>query len=102
MRDQPNNGGAGGLTRERAARRPGFGLSWQLLALTVLFVMISTALIYVPSIANFRSAWLTDRMTIADAAAGVLSERVAADIPREAQDDVLRAVGAIAIAIRTG
>jgi signal transduction histidine kinase len=102
MRDQPNSGGAGGLTRETAAKRPGFGLSWQLLALTILFVMVSTVLIYVPSIANFRGAWLTDRMTMADAAGAVLSDQVAADIPRQAQDDLLRALGAIAIAIRTG
>ncbi len=102
MRDQPNNGGAGGLTGDRTARRPRFGLSWQLLTLTVLFVMVSTVLIYVPSIANFRGAWLTDRMIMSEAAAAVLSERVIIDAQREAQDDLLRAVGAIAIAIRTG
>src|SRR5579862_2042853 len=104
MRDQPNNGGAGGLVGVQAASRPRrrLGLSWQLLALTVLFVMVSTLLIYVPSIANFRVAWLSDRMTMADAAGTVLAEQVTSDLPRDAQDDLLGALGAIAIAIRTG
>jgi signal transduction histidine kinase len=103
MRDQPNTGGgAGSLVGAEVVRRRGLGLSWQLLALTVLFVMVSEVLIYVPSIANFRIAWLADRMTMADAAGTVLAEQASSDIPREAQDDLLTAVGAIAIAIRTG
>jgi len=45
-------------------KRPsGLGLSWKLLLLTVLFVMASEVLIYVPSIANFRLSWLADRAT---------------------------------------
>src|SRR3954447_24653804 len=102
MRDQPNiGGGAGSLTGAGTAKRRGVGLSWQLLALTVLFVMVSEVLIYVPSIANFRIAWLSDRMTMADAAGSVLAGQTS-EISRDAQDDLLRAVGAIAIAIRTG
>jgi signal transduction histidine kinase len=102
MRDQPNGGGAAGLTGVKAAARRRFGLSWQLLALTILFVMVSTVLIYAPSIANFRSAWLTDRILMADAAAAVLSDQPTTDIANESRDDLLQAVGAIAIAIRTG
>ena len=78
------------------------GLSWKLLALTVLFVMASAILIYVPSIANFRVAWLDDRLTLADAASTVPAEAVANEIPRTTQDDLLKAVGAIAIVVRTG
>ena len=82
--------------------RRGFGLSGKLLALTVLYVMLSEVLIYVPSIANFRLNWLADRMTMADAASLVLAESIASEVPREIQRDLLSAVGAVAIAIRSG
>jgi signal transduction histidine kinase len=64
--------------------------------------MASAVLIYVPSIANFRLTWLNDRLAMADAASTFIVESDAADIPREIQDDILSAVGATAIAIRTG
>ena len=83
-------------------RRRGLGLTWRLLTLTVLFMMATAILIYVPTIANFRVSWLADRMTMADAASSVLALSVAADIPREIQDELLTAVGATAIAIRDG
>lgn len=86
----------------RAASRGGLGLSWKLLLLTVLFVMVSAVLIYVPSIANFRFTWLDDRLAMADAASTFIVDTDAADIPREIQDDILNAVGATLIAIRTG
>lgn len=82
--------------------RGGLGLSWKLLLLTVLFVMVSAILIYVPSIANFRLTWLNDRLAMADAASTFIVESDAAEIPRDIQDDILSAVGATAIAIRTG
>jgi signal transduction histidine kinase len=73
-----------------------------LFALTVLFVTVSEVLIYVPSIANFRTSWLSDRLTMADTASLVLTESTAADVPREIQDDLLKAVGAMGIAVKTG
>ena len=51
------------------AERRGVGLSAKLLMLTVLFVMLAEVLIFVPSIANFRITWLTDRLTAAQLAA---------------------------------
>ena len=98
------NGTAGKLAAPHppAARRRGFGLSWKLLTLTVLFVMVSEVLIYVPSIANFRLNWLSDRLTMADAASLVLTASDAVDVPRNIQDDLLNAVGAMAIALRSG
>jgi signal transduction histidine kinase len=45
------------------------GLSAKLLMLTILFVMLAEVLIFVPSIANFRITWLTDRLTAAQLAA---------------------------------
>jgi signal transduction histidine kinase len=78
------------------------GLSTRLFALTVLFVTVSEILIYVPSIANFRTSWLMDHLTMADAASLVLAESGDETIPRDIQDDLLKAVGAMGIAIRTG
>src|SRR3954469_6606482 len=67
------------MTVENAApestpsRAPRFGLSGKLLLLTILFVMIAEVLIYVPSIANFRLNWLSDRLPVARTVAIVLS-----------------------------
>jgi signal transduction histidine kinase len=99
MSAPPGNGDAKAAV---AAPPRGFGLSWKLLVLTILYVTLSEVLIYVPSIANFRTSWLLDRMTMADAATSVLAESVASDVPRNVQEDLLSAVGAQAIAIRTG
>ena len=46
---------------------PGFGrgLSARVLALTILFVMLSEVLIYAPSIARFRLTWLEEKLTTA-------------------------------------
>ena len=49
----------------RPARKPRVGLSGKLLLLTVLFVMVAEILIYVPSVANFRLNWLSDRLAAA-------------------------------------
>ena len=104
MNDQSGNGVDGKpVVAARATRaRHGFGLSWKLLALTVLYVMLSEVLIYVPSIANFRVNWLMDRMTMADAASLVLAEFIASDVPADIQKDLLGALDATAIAIRNG
>jgi signal transduction histidine kinase len=82
--------------------RRGLGLSWKLLLLTALFVALSEILIYVPSIANFRRSWLDDRLNLANAASLVLASSDAAVVPRDIQDQLLNAVGAIAIALRSG
>jgi len=87
-------GGAGG--------RRGISLSWKLLFLTIIFVMVSEVLIYVPTVANFRLTWLSDRLAMADAASTLIADSDASSIPQEIQDDILAAVGATAIAIRSG
>lgn len=56
-------------TAPRPARRAGFGLSSKLLLLTVLFVMLSEVLIFLPSIANYRINWMMDRLQAAQLAA---------------------------------
>jgi signal transduction histidine kinase len=85
-----------------APPRRGLGLSWKLLALTVAFALVSAILIYVPRIASYRITWLTDRLAMADTAAVVLAAPDQADVPRDIQDELLKAVGATAIAIRSG
>ncbi len=75
-------------------------MSGKLLILTVLFVMLSEVLIFVPSVANFRNTWLTDKLTIAGVAASVLVET---DMVSPAvQAELLRATGALAVALDEG
>jgi signal transduction histidine kinase len=108
MNDHTVNGEVGTAVSPAIAKtarpltRRGAGLSSRLFALTVLFVTVSEILIYVPSIANFRINWLADRLTMADAASLVLAESTETSVPREIQDDLLKAVGAIGIVVRTG
>ena len=59
----------------------------------MLFVMLAEVLIFVPSVANFRITWLTDRLTAAQLAAlaaeavpgGVVPDSLRAELLRTAQ-----------------
>lgn len=76
------------------------GLSAKLLMLTVIFVMLSEVLIFVPSIANFRNNWLSDKLRTAGVAAAVLAE---SDVISPAlQTRLLQATGSDAIALNDG
>ncbi|MFE1601900.1 sensor histidine kinase [Methylobacterium sp. ID0610] len=79
-----------------------FGLSGRLLLLTILFVLLAEILIYVPSVANFRRTWLSDRVAAAQVAALALDaapqQKVSDDLARR----LLTGVGARAIALRAG
>jgi signal transduction histidine kinase len=90
----------GGITRY--ARAPRLGLSGKLLILTVLFVMMAEVLIYVPSIANFRITWLTDRLAAAHTGALVLEAAPNGMVPDSLARQILGSVGAKAIAMKTG
>jgi signal transduction histidine kinase len=79
-------------------RKP--GLSTRLLLLTLLFVMIAEVLIFVPSIANFRNAWLNDRLASARTAALVLEAAPEEALPEELVKQLLKNVGAETIALR--
>ncbi|MDQ0316663.1 sensor histidine kinase [Amorphus orientalis] len=76
------------------------GLSGKLLFLTILFVMVSEILIYVPSIANYRMTWLRDAHATASVAAVVLAED--SELPKPLQARLLRSTDTIAIALLTG
>src|SRR5689334_8114152 len=100
------------MTQENAPAdgpRPGqqrvgwrLGLSGKLLMLTILFVMISEALIYVPSIANFRLSWLNDRLAAAHTAALVLDAAPSGMVPESLAKQILNSVGARAVAMKMG
>ncbi len=78
------------------------GLSTKLLVLTIIFVLIAEVLIFLPSIANFRLRWLEERLGTAAAVSIVLVQTDPSDLSREVQQDVLRSIGAKAIAVRDG
>ena len=86
--------------QERVGLR--LGLSGKLLILTILFVMISEALIYVPSIANFRLSWLNDRLAAAHTAALVLDAAPSGMVPESLARQILGSVGARALAMKMG
>ena len=58
-------GEASGPLPARPPRKVRFGLASRLLALVVLFVMLTEIAVYIPSIANFRNNWLQDRLSAA-------------------------------------
>ena len=90
------------VTRTRA---PWFGLSAKLLVLTILFVMIAEVLIYVPSIANFRLSWLSDRVAVARTVALVLyakPDEAETKLPEGVVQEILDSLGAKTVAMKMG
>src|SRR5436190_15102934 len=86
--------------RPKPRRR--LGLSGKLLLLTVPLVMIADILIYVPAIANFRMNRLNDRLAAANAAALVLDAAPSGLVPDSLAREILRSIGARAVAIKMG
>ncbi|MGC1764567.1 MAG: sensor histidine kinase, partial [Pseudolabrys sp.] len=86
----------------RPARKPRVGLSGKLLLLTVLFVMVAEILIYVPSVANFRLNWLSDRLAAAHTAALVLDAAPSGMVPESLAKQILDSIGARAVAMKMG
>ena len=83
-------------------RKSRFGLSGQLLVLTILFVMLAEVLIYVPSVANFRITWLNDRLAAAHTAALVLDAAPSGMVPESLARQILDSIDARAVAMKTG
>ena len=78
------------------------GLSGKLLVLTILFVMLAEILIYVPSVANFRLNWLTDRLAAAHTAALVLDAAPSGMVPESLAKQILSSIGARTVAMKMG
>ena len=80
-------------------------LSGRFLILTVVFVMLAEVLIFVPSIANFREEWLSDRIATV-AVAGLASRgrdsEDAAPLSPDEEAGLLRALDALLVAIIEG
>jgi signal transduction histidine kinase len=77
-----------------------FGISERLLILTVLFVMLAEVLIFVPSIANFRNTWLSNKLAAAHAATLVLEGAPEGTISDAVIEDLMKSLDAKALAIK--
>jgi signal transduction histidine kinase len=76
------------------------GLSTRLLILTILFVLIAEVLIYLPSVANFRNNWLSERLSQARAAALILEKTPPDALPKPLVDELLLGMETTMIALR--
>jgi signal transduction histidine kinase len=83
-------------------RRARLGLSGKLLLLTIVFVMVGEVLVFVPTIANYRLAWLSDRLSAAHTAALVLDAAPDGMVSDDLTRQLLESVGAKAVAMKTG
>jgi signal transduction histidine kinase len=81
-------------------KRRRFGLSAKLLALTVGVVAVAEVSVLVPTIANYRTAWLSDRLAAARTAALVLDAAPQDRIPADLTHDLLESVGAKVIVVK--
>jgi len=96
-----SGGKAGAAERAEAAReRLGLGLSAKLLILTAAFVMLAEVLIFVPSIANFRVNWLTDRLTAARLAALAADAAPGGVVPAPLRNELLSTARVLSVAIK--
>src|SRR5215510_6158809 len=82
--------------------RARMGLSAKLLVLTLSFVMIAEVLIYVPSVANFRLNWLSDRLSAAYTAALVFETAPSGMVPDTVARQILESIGARAVVLKMG
>jgi len=82
---------------------PFSGLSVKLIG-TIIFVILAVeVVIYLPSLGNFRSNWLNDRLRIGIVAARVIDAVPnVMNIPKMVTDNLLNSAGATAIAYRRG
>jgi signal transduction histidine kinase len=86
--------------RPKPSRR--LGLSGKLLLLTIPLVMIAEVLIYVPSLANFWTNRLNDRLAAANTAALVLDAAPSGMVPDSLARQILTSIGARGVAIKMG
>jgi signal transduction histidine kinase len=82
------------------------GLSGKLFAFTVVATMLAEVVFYVPSIANYRLGWLTDRLAAAHTAALVLKPDDGGDkskqitVPEQLKRELLESIGARMVVMR--
>ncbi len=78
------------------------GLSVKLLLFTIAFGLLAEILIFLPTVASYRVTWLQERLATAAAVSIVLVQGDPQSLSQTAQNDVLMAIGAKAIAVRDG
>ena len=86
------------VPHDRASARASLGT--KLLVLTIVFVMVSEILIFVPSIANYRDNWLDDAHRNASVAAAIIAETP--NVPEGLKLRLLTATNTMAISHREG
>ena len=80
---------------------PFSGLSVKIIATIIVVILAVEVVIYLPSAANFRQNWLTDRLRVGIVAARVLDAVPdAMNLPRMITDRLLNSAGALAIVYR--
>ncbi len=78
------------------------GLPSKLLYLTAMFVMLAEVLIFVPSVANFRVTWLTDRLTAARLASLAADAAPGGIIPESVRSELLSTAQLRSVAVKAG
>ncbi len=76
------------------------GLPSKLLLLTAAFVLMAEALIFLPSVANYRVSWLAERLTAAQLASLASEAFPGGQVPSALRADLLRTAQVRAIASR--
>lgn len=84
----------------KAARAFARGLSARLLGLTVLFVMIAEVLIFLPSAASFRSAWIARKLEAAQLASLAVEAAPQGMVPMALGEEILAGAGARSVALK--
>ncbi len=94
-----------GLVRRSATTVRGrwlrLGLPGKLLLLSAAFVMLAEVLIFVPSVANYRVSWLTDRLTAAELAAIAAEAVPGGEVPAILREELLRTAQVKAVALKS-
>ncbi|MFO1036765.1 MAG: HAMP domain-containing sensor histidine kinase [Geminicoccaceae bacterium] len=78
------------------------GLSAKILLLAVAFVLLGEVLIYVPSIARFRLAYLRERVAAADLATLTLDAEAAQRLDMNVEEALLKGAGVLSIVLHSG
>ena len=85
----------------RAMPGPLSGLSVKLIATIICVILAVEVVIYLPSLGNFRAAWLNDRLRIGIVAARVIDAVPdVMNVPKMVTDNLLNSAGATAIVYR--
>ena len=93
-------GGLRGATARVRSRLRQIGLPGKLLLLTIVFVMLAEVLIFVPSVANYRVNWLTDRLRSAQLASLAAEASPQGAVPQGLRDELLRTAQVRAVALK--